>query len=105
MPLYRGPLYFGGVGGAGLPRGTARVSRFRVAVDIDEAALVERCLAYVSDPRPDRRRHRELFELLDILGRYGLGPPRELLELLAVEGVISREDVAAMVSAWLAEAA
>jgi DNA-binding CsgD family transcriptional regulator len=80
------------------------VSRYRVAIDLDEAALVGRCLAYVADPRPDRGRHGELFRLLAVLGRYGLGPPAELLDALAVDGGTRREDVAAVVSAWLAQA-
>jgi DNA-binding CsgD family transcriptional regulator len=81
------------------------VGRIRLAVDIDQAALVERCLAYVTDPRPSRSAHRELFRLLELLGRYGLGPHRELLELLAVEGGAGREEVATIVSSWLADVA
>jgi DNA-binding CsgD family transcriptional regulator len=75
-----------------------------LAVDLDQAALVDRCLAYVADPQPDRRRHRELFRLLAALGRFGLGPPAELLDALAVDGGTRREDVAAVVAAWLAQA-
>jgi hypothetical protein len=52
------------------------VNRVRLAVDGDEAAPVERCLAYLPDPRPDPRRRRELFKLVDIPGWYGLGPAR-----------------------------
>jgi hypothetical protein len=75
-----------------------------VAVDLDEAALVGRCLAYVADPWPDRSRHRELFRVLATLEQFGLGPPAELLDALAVDGGTRREDAAALVSSWLTQA-
>jgi RNA polymerase sigma-70 factor, ECF subfamily len=66
----------------------------RLRVEIDREGLVGACHALVTDPRPDRiARHRPLLR--------GAPVPFDLLEVMVLEGVTRRRDVAALVGGLL----
>jgi RNA polymerase sigma-70 factor (ECF subfamily) len=76
------------------PAPTAPAPFVRLRVEIDREGLVDACHALVTDPRPDRlKRHRPRLR--------GAPVPFDLLEVMVLEGVTRRRDVAALVGGLL----
>jgi RNA polymerase sigma-70 factor (ECF subfamily) len=76
------------------PAPTAPAPFVRLRVEIDREGLVDACHALVTDPRPDRlERHRSRLR--------GAPVPFDLLEVMVLEGVTRRRDVAALVGGLL----
>ena len=76
------------------PAPTAPAPFVRLRVEVDREGLVDACHALLTDPRPDRlERHRSLLR--------GAPVPFDLLEVMVLEGVTRRRDVAALVGGLL----
>jgi RNA polymerase sigma-70 factor (ECF subfamily) len=72
----------------------ARTPFVRLRVEIDREGLVDACHALVTDPRPDRIAHHRP-------AVRGAPVPFDLLEVMVLEGVTRRRDVAALVGGLL----
>jgi DNA-binding CsgD family transcriptional regulator len=72
-----------------------------VRIEVKVETLVDELLAYVADP-PAVRRDRKYPVLQELGGPGMMGLNPEVLEMMRVDGVRRREDVAAYVSWWLA---
>lgn len=77
-----------------VPAPTAPAPFVRLRVEIDREGLVDACHALLTGSRPDRiERHRPLLR--------GAPVPFDLLEVMVLEGVTWRRDVAALVGGLL----